>query len=162
MLIIAHSRNCLQPRSWPRSPSSSAERLPIRGSWDQNQCSTWQGKWAYQPLPLDVHPPLRSVRTRPTPHAIRHFTNSLDRSGHFLEYLLTRNDVKDAWKAHTEHEFVQGIADGTLPVEKFKYYLIQDYLFLVSAPPLASFQQVPSKQPQLISLSRYNSPAPKP
>jgi len=51
--------------------------------------------------------------------------------GRFLEYLLERFDVKEAWKAHTEHEFIERMADGTLPLEKFKYYLIQDYLFLV-------------------------------
>jgi thiaminase len=28
---------------------------------------------------------------------------------------------------------VQQLADGTLPVERFKHYLIQDYLFLVSS-----------------------------
>ena len=52
-------------------------------------------------------------------------------SGRFVEYLLERDNVRDAWKAHTEHEFIAGLADGTLPVEAFKYYLIQDYLYLV-------------------------------
>ena len=33
---------------------------------------------------------------------------------------------------HVEHAFVAGLADGTLPVSAFKYYLVQDYLFLVS------------------------------
>ena len=31
---------------------------------------------------------------------------------------------------HT-HPFVLGIADGTLPEEKFKYFMIQDYLYLM-------------------------------
>ena len=35
------------------------------------------------------------------------------------------------WEADLEHPFVRGIADGTLPTEKFKFYLIQDYLFLL-------------------------------
>lgn len=39
--------------------------------------------------------------------------------------------MKSAWKEHTEHAFVAGLGDGTLPVESFKYYLIQDYLYLV-------------------------------
>jgi thiaminase len=51
--------------------------------------------------------------------------------GRFLEYLLDRPDVQKAWRAHTEHKFVEGLADGTLPVDAFKYYLIQDYLYLV-------------------------------
>jgi thiaminase len=54
-----------------------------------------------------------------------------DHSGRFIDYLLDRADVKAAWKEHTEHAFVAGLADGTLPVASFKYYLIQDYLYLV-------------------------------
>ncbi|KAF8988797.1 hypothetical protein BGZ52_000751 [Haplosporangium bisporale] len=34
------------------------------------------------------------------------------------------------WKEYTEHAFVQGIADGTLPKESFIHYMKQDYLFL--------------------------------
>ena len=51
--------------------------------------------------------------------------------GRFLDYLLHRKDVKDAWRSHTEHVFVQKMANGTLPPERFKSYLVQDYLFLV-------------------------------
>lgn len=35
------------------------------------------------------------------------------------------------WEADLKHPFVRGIADGSLPKEKFKFYLIQDYLFLL-------------------------------
>ncbi len=35
------------------------------------------------------------------------------------------------WEADLQHPFVRGIADGSLPTEKFKFYLIQDYLFLL-------------------------------
>ena len=52
--------------------------------------------------------------------------------GGFIQYLLDRDDIQQPWKAYTEHEFVQKMGDGSLPVEKYKYYLIQDYLFLVS------------------------------
>ncbi|KAF6219465.1 hypothetical protein HO133_003932 [Letharia lupina] len=51
--------------------------------------------------------------------------------GYFIEYLLNREDVKPVWHAHVHHDFVKRIGDGTLPVEKFKGYLVQDYLFLV-------------------------------
>ena len=51
--------------------------------------------------------------------------------GHFIDYVLERPDVVGPWRAYTEHEFVRQMGDGTLPVEKFKYYLIQDYLFLI-------------------------------
>ncbi|EON64608.1 hypothetical protein W97_03841 [Coniosporium apollinis CBS 100218] len=51
--------------------------------------------------------------------------------GHFVDYMLNREDVKKAWLAYSEHEFVRQLAKGTLPLEKFKNYLVQDYLFLI-------------------------------
>lgn len=35
------------------------------------------------------------------------------------------------WQAYTEHEFVQKLGEGTLPLDVFQDYLKQDYLFLV-------------------------------
>ena len=35
------------------------------------------------------------------------------------------------WEADLQHPFVRGIADGSLPPEKFRFYLVQDYLFLL-------------------------------
>ena len=54
--------------------------------------------------------------------------------GSFIAYLLDREDVQAPWKEYTMHPFVQQMGDGTLPVEKFMYYLVQDYLFLVLGP----------------------------
>lgn len=39
--------------------------------------------------------------------------------------------AKDIWAGFDEHPFVRGIADGSLDKEKFKYYMIQDYLYLI-------------------------------
>jgi thiaminase (transcriptional activator TenA) len=35
------------------------------------------------------------------------------------------------WEAEQAHPFVRGIGDGTIEIEKFKYYVAQDYVFLV-------------------------------
>ncbi|WP_426957333.1 thiaminase II [Muricoccus radiodurans] len=35
------------------------------------------------------------------------------------------------WEAYCWHPFVQGVADGSLPLPAFRRYLVQDYLFLV-------------------------------
>ncbi|RAH40530.1 DNA-directed DNA polymerase alpha catalytic subunit POL1 [Aspergillus brunneoviolaceus CBS 621.78] len=51
--------------------------------------------------------------------------------GRFIEYALDRPDVQEAWKKFTEHEFVRQLGDGTLPLERFKSYLVQDYLYLI-------------------------------
>lgn len=45
------------------------------------------------------------------------------------EHLLEA--AKDIWEGYHEHPFVKGIADGTLDQEKFRYYMIQDYLYLI-------------------------------
>ncbi|KAJ4304996.1 ATP-dependent RNA helicase dbp2 [Kalmusia sp. IMI 367209] len=63
--------------------------------------------------------------------------------GGFIDYLLDREDVQEPWERYTHHDFVQRMADGTLPVENFKHYLIQDYLFLIHfarANALASYK----------------------
>ena len=34
------------------------------------------------------------------------------------------------WPRYLRHPFVTQMADGTLPPEKFRYYMLQDYLYL--------------------------------
>ena len=34
------------------------------------------------------------------------------------------------WEACLRHPFVTGIGDGTLDMEKFRYFMLQDYLYL--------------------------------
>ena len=38
--------------------------------------------------------------------------------------------TREIWKSYNEHPFVLGIQNGTLDKEKFRYYMIQDYLYL--------------------------------
>lgn len=38
--------------------------------------------------------------------------------------------TKELWKSYNEHPFVKGIQDGSLDKDKFKYYIMQDYLYL--------------------------------
>jgi hydroxymethylpyrimidine/phosphomethylpyrimidine kinase len=54
--------------------------------------------------------------------------------GHFIEYLLERPDVAHVWHTFVNHPFVLAMGDATLPIESFKGYLIQDYLYLVRCP----------------------------
>lgn len=39
--------------------------------------------------------------------------------------------VRDIWNGYLGHPFVRGIGDGTLDKEKFRFYLKQDYLYLI-------------------------------
>lgn len=45
------------------------------------------------------------------------------------EYLY--ESVKDIWEDCINNPFVQGIGHGTLEVDKFRFYTIQDYLYLL-------------------------------
>jgi len=42
-----------------------------------------------------------------------------------------RAKAEQVWEAGYNHPFVQGIGRGTLPRESFKFYLLQDYLYLI-------------------------------
>jgi thiaminase (transcriptional activator TenA) len=42
-----------------------------------------------------------------------------------------RQHASPIWEAARSHPFVRSIGDGSLPLEKFKFYIRQDYVFLV-------------------------------
>ena len=49
---------------------------------------------------------------------------------HFIDYLLERPDVAPVWKSFTHHAFVEQLGEGTLPPACFKFYMVQDFLYL--------------------------------
>lgn len=51
--------------------------------------------------------------------------------GYFVEYLFEHPAVRDVWNEFLYHPFVMALGNGTLPLESFKGYIIQDYLYLV-------------------------------
>ncbi len=38
--------------------------------------------------------------------------------------------TKEIWASYNRHPFVRGLADGSLDRDKFRFYMIQDYLYL--------------------------------
>ncbi len=42
-----------------------------------------------------------------------------------------RNRAADLWEAQYVHPFVRGIRDGTLEPQRFRFFMRQDYLFLI-------------------------------
>ncbi|CAM3920652.1 thiaminase II [Mesobacillus thioparans] len=43
---------------------------------------------------------------------------------------MIRQEASAIWEANLHHPFVQGIAKGTLPIENFRYYVLQDSYYL--------------------------------
>ncbi|WP_135502041.1 TenA family protein [Roseovarius aestuariivivens] len=46
-------------------------------------------------------------------------------------FALWRQAAGNDWPAYTQHAFVERLKDGTLPEDRFLYYLKQDYVFLI-------------------------------
>ncbi len=44
-----------------------------------------------------------------------------------------RRDADNIWKRVIEHPFVVELYGGVLPIDKFKFYILQDYNYLISA-----------------------------
>ena len=42
-----------------------------------------------------------------------------------------RQSVAEQWDREKAHPFVTGIGDGTLPIDSFRFYMRQDYVFLI-------------------------------
>ena len=57
------------------------------------------------------------------------------------------------WEAQHEHPFVRGIGDGTLDLERFKFWIRQDYLFLVDYARLLALAVV--RAPDLPAMQRF-------
>ncbi|ULL16236.1 thiaminase II [Paenibacillus sp. H1-7] len=47
----------------------------------------------------------------------------------FSEQLIQK--LEPIWRKNHSHPFVRGMGDGTLELDKFRFYMIQDYLYLI-------------------------------
>lgn len=57
------------------------------------------------------------------------------------------------WEANYAHPFVQGIGSGTLPLERYRYYLAQDYVYLIDFSRF--FALAAAKAPDLLPMERF-------
>jgi len=64
----------------------------------------------------------------------------------FTERLRQKADR--IWDAQIQHPFVRGIGDGTLELERFKFWLRQDYVFLIEYARLLALAAARSPDPK--------------
>ena len=54
------------------------------------------------------------------------------------------------WEKCLHHPFVTGIGNGTLDIEKFKYFMLQDYLYLFDYAKVFALGVVKARSPELM------------
>lgn len=62
----------------------------------------------------------------------------------------------EIWTQCLDHSFVQGIGDGSLDLEKFKYFLLQDYLYLFDYARVFALGVAKARDPALMRLFSAN------
>lgn len=60
--------------------------------------------------------------------------------------------TEDIWAKYHTHPFVRGIADGTLDEEKFRYYMVQDYLYLIDYAKVFAIGVAKARDPETMRL----------
>ena len=66
-----------------------------------------------------------------------------------------RAGAETIWRRELDHPFVRGLGDGTLPVEHFRFYLRQDYLFLIDYCRV--FALAAAKAPDLAAMQLFST-----
>lgn len=51
------------------------------------------------------------------------------------------------WEQCHDHPFVRGIGDGSLDLEKFRWFLLQDYLYLFDYARVFAYGVVKARDP---------------
>ena len=71
----------------------------------------------------------------------------------FTDYLYESS--KEIWDKYLEHPFLVELGEGTLDKEKFRKYLIQDYLYLIEYAKVYSMACVKSRNMRV--LKKFNN-----
>lgn len=69
-------------------------------------------------------------------------------NNHTTERLLDAS--RGIWEGYLAHPFVRGLADGSLAVNKFHFYLLQDYLYLFDYAKVFAQGVVKSREPEVM------------
>jgi thiaminase/transcriptional activator TenA len=69
----------------------------------------------------------------------------------FTEHLHRK--ASTIWEAQHQHPFVRGIGDGTLTLDRFQFWLRQDYVFLIEYSRLLALAA--ARSPDLETMTRF-------
>ncbi len=64
-----------------------------------------------------------------------------------------RHAAEPIWSAQHEHPFVRGIGDGTLSLDRFRFWVRQDYVFLIEYARLLALAA--ARSPDLETMTRF-------
>ncbi|HVV14749.1 thiaminase II [Amycolatopsis sp.] len=64
-----------------------------------------------------------------------------------------RSAADEIWRAQHAHPFVRGLGDGTLPPSRFRFWIRQDYVFLVEYARLLALAA--ARAPDLDTMTRF-------
>jgi len=64
-----------------------------------------------------------------------------------------RQKAGDIWEAQHQHPFVRGIGDGSLSLDRFKFWVRQDYVFLIEYSRLLAVAA--ARSPDLETMTRF-------
>ena len=64
-----------------------------------------------------------------------------------------REAAADLWQAQLEHPFIRGIADGTIDPDRFRFFIRQDYLYLIDYARV--FALACARAPRLDLMARF-------
>src|SRR4030042_755072 len=139
--MVSPARTCCSSTCSPRPPRSS-RRTPCgssRTGW--TSASTRR----QSPAPPAWYRPTSSCTgtrfTRRPSNMAERFSDRLYRAAQFV------------WEAQHRHPFVRGIGDGTLDVGKFRFWVRQDYLFLIDYARLLALAV--ARAPDLPTMRRF-------
>lgn len=89
--------------------------------------------------------------TQPSGLVRRSVSSPVSTSPGFSDEL--RQAAADLWQAQFEHPFIRGIADGTIAPERFRFFIRQDYLYLIDYGRL--FALACARAPRLELMERF-------
>lgn len=67
-----------------------------------------------------------------------------------------RRAAEPIWNQCLNHPFVTGIGDGSLPVEKFRHFMLQDYLYLFDYARVFALGAAKAREPALMRIFARN------